>query len=177
MFQDIWNSLTGYCDSSGYIDLLDSNQLFQGLSSDQLCQISDLLYRREYDNGEVICSSGDPATALYLIEEGGVEVVIEESTQEKKRLAELSAGDFFGERALCKDLTRTATARSTDHTVLYVLFRQELMELVHRERDLGIKLLSNLVEVLGDRLQSANNKIQNLMLNPDSDEAGSPDVS
>lgn len=144
-------------------ELLQSIPLFKNLSLEQLAEISELLYERDYRTGEIVHSAGDPATALYIIVSGEVEIIVEDDSGQENELACLDEGEFFGERALSKNLERTATAKIHDDAVLLVLFRQELLELFQRDKDLAVVVLSNLVEVLGDRLQSANYTIQELM--------------
>lgn len=51
---------------------------------------------------------------------GAVSVVIN-----KKRVAELGEGDFFGEMALITDLPRTATVTALEPSELFVLYKKD----------------------------------------------------
>ncbi len=75
-----------------------------------------------------IVRAGDEPNALYLILEGSVSVVIEDTDGREIVLAYLSPGDFFGEMCLFPDQkTRTAGVRSRTATLLaemgYLAFR------------------------------------------------------
>lgn len=152
------------------IELLRSIALFGGFTENQYRILSDLMYQRDYREGETIFSLGNPASALFIIEEGTVEIFMEEGNGNERCIVELNAGDFFGERALCKELNRTATARATSPTELLVLFRPEMMDIITREKDLGIQFLMNLLEVLGDRLEQSNKRIRDLLVEIDDNE-------
>jgi len=68
--------------------------------------------RAHFEPGEVIFSQGDMGDRLYVVVEGEVEVVKEDSGKEPIRLAHLGPGDCFGEMALVSDNPRMATVKS-----------------------------------------------------------------
>lgn len=74
--------------------------------------------------GQVIFSKGDEADGLYLIASGKVEIVdgrVTNGHATGKRIAELDAGQSFGETALLAKEHRTATVRAaTDVSVLRI---------------------------------------------------------
>ena len=154
---------TKYQGNHQRIELLRSIPLFDEFNETQYRVIADLLYERDYNAEETIFSHGDPASALFIINEGAVEIHIDQEGEEEQLIARLSEGDFFGERALCKELNRTATARAIEDTTLLVLFRPEIMNVVHRDKDLGIQFLLNLIETLGERVDSANKRSLELL--------------
>ena len=63
----------------------------------------------EFDGGETIFTSGDPAYWAYLIQEGVVEIVVEKSGSSTV-IDTLNAGEIFGEMALFDSAPRSATA-------------------------------------------------------------------
>jgi len=162
---------TDYDGNQERVELLRRISLFDEFTENQYRIMADLLYERNYHAEETIFSHGDPASALFIINEGAVEIHIDQEGEQEQLIAELSEGDFFGERALCKELNRTATARTTEETTLLVLFRPEVMGVVRREKDLGIQFLLNLTEILGERLDSANKRILDLVKESSSDDS------
>jgi CRP-like cAMP-binding protein len=81
-----------------------------------LIAITDFLSRRgastvRFPPGETIFRQGDPGDFVYKVIDGEVEVVREE-TGEEKVLARLGPGEFFGEAALLSDAPRNATIRT-----------------------------------------------------------------
>ena len=76
--------------------LLNNFSIFQSLDEDHLKQIVALLKVKKYPKDTVIIQKGDPATNLYIILSGGVEVLNEFN----ERLSMLGKGDLFGEMSL-----------------------------------------------------------------------------
>jgi len=66
---------------------------------------------RLYKDGEVICSEGEPADSMYVIQSGKVEVV-QKTAEGDIVLAILNSGDFFGEMSLFDRQPRSATVRA-----------------------------------------------------------------
>jgi CRP/FNR family cyclic AMP-dependent transcriptional regulator len=134
-------------------DILKRVPIFDGLGGRDLDRIERILHRREYGQDEVIFLQGQPGLGMYIIEEGTVEIVAE---PDRCRLAELCAGEFFGELALLDDSKRTATAISRTYCKLFCLFQPDLIDLIDRNRRLGIKILLRLAGTIGERLIKTN---------------------
>ena len=96
---------------------------------------------------------------MYIIQEGTIEIVYEPTGE---TLVELSDGDFFGELALLNETPRSATARSKNESVLYGLFRPDLLGLVERDPSLGVQLLLRMSQVISERLIQTNEQVQQL---------------
>ncbi len=76
--------------------------------------------------GDVILRQGDPVTdasRFYLIRRGGVRID-RDSGDGPRTVAELTARDFFGDRALVTNEPRNATITATDTTEVYTIGRE-----------------------------------------------------
>jgi NADH dehydrogenase len=71
------------------------------------------IQRQHFQPGETVFSQGDFGDNVYVIEKGTCEV-IREDAGDAKHVADLGAGDYFGEMAILGDASRNATIRSTD---------------------------------------------------------------
>ncbi len=81
---------------------------------------------QKFAAGGVILRQGEPVTddsKFYLIRRGKVDILRDAGFGEKK-VAELGAGDYFGDRALATDEPRVATVVATESTELYTLGRE-----------------------------------------------------
>lgn len=139
--------------------LLRSIPLFSDLSQRELSAVESILHRREYDRDEILFHQGDPGVGMYLIQEGTIKILYEPTDS---TLAELADGDFFGELCLLNETPRSATAIARTDSVLYGLFRPDLLDLVERNPSLGVQILLRIGRVLSERLIKTNEQVQQL---------------
>lgn len=66
---------------------------------------------KNFGPGQLIIKQGEPADAFYVVIRGTAEVFKEMGEEHSTRIAELSAGQFFGEIGLLQRRPRTATVR------------------------------------------------------------------
>lgn len=154
-----WGNIFRQTDEESVYSLLRDIPLFDELSSGELSLVKSILHRREYDPGEVLFHQGNPGVGMYIIQEGIIEIVYEPTDN---TLAELSDGDFFGELALLNETPRSATAVAKTESVLYGLFRPDLLGLVEREPSLGVQLLLRMSQVISERLIHSNEQVEEL---------------
>jgi len=143
--------------------------LFEGLSKRELTQIERILHLREFRAGETVFLQGDPGLGMYIVERGVVRIVQEPG---KNMLAELTEGDFFGELALLEEWPRSATAVTETPCRLFCLFQPDLLDLIDRAPQLGVKILLRLVRTIGERLNTTNELLQRLQKNGHPDGTG-----
>ena len=141
--------------------------IFKGLNDAQLDKVCEKLVERSYEKNETIFSEGDVGTSLFLLLEGEVEITQaltlnldnSEIDNREKSLIRLNANvkTFFGEVGLIeKDGVRTATVRTTSNSLITRLSKKDFKELTENDPVLGTILLSNIAEVLCQRLRTTN---------------------
>jgi len=79
-----------------------------------------------YSPGDWIVSSGDVGTEMYFISQGSVEVVVGREIADRKVVATLGEGGFFGEIALLFESKRTASIKAKTYCDLFVLRKSDL---------------------------------------------------
>jgi CRP-like cAMP-binding protein len=82
--------------------------LFEAFSEDELRQIAPFAEEATAEPGSVLVREGDYSYQFVAIEEGNARV-----TRDGETVAELGAGDFFGEIGLLEKSFRTATVEAT----------------------------------------------------------------
>ncbi|MCD0422048.1 cyclic nucleotide-gated ion channel [Rhodopseudomonas sp. BR0M22] len=112
--------------------------LFSHLTAGDIAHIMQLLQARQIDRGEVVFRRGEPATAMYFIAEGEIE--IELGPEEKGRRIRLGTGHFFGEIAVLNRVERSATVKAVSRTRLLVLDGADLRALIAREPSIARKI-------------------------------------
>lgn len=154
-----WGNIFQQTDEGSVYTLLRDIPLFDGLSGGELAEVKAILHRREYEPDEVLFHQGNPGVGMYIIQEGTIEIV-DETTGDT--LVELTDGDFFGELALLNETPRSATARAQTESVLYGLFRPDLLGLVKHNPSLGVKILLRMSRVISERLVQTNETVREL---------------
>ncbi len=92
---------------------------------------------RRFAAGDVIVHERDPAEAFFVLTAGSVEV-LREATGDRV-LARLQPPSFFGEMAISRDGTRTATVRATEDVECLVISREDFdFELRHHPNEAAV---------------------------------------
>ncbi|HEU0217431.1 MAG TPA: cyclic nucleotide-binding domain-containing protein [Stellaceae bacterium] len=129
---------------------LHSVRLFAETSFDDLVAVDHALVSRAYLPGEPIIREGEAGDRLCIIYSGKVAV-----TKAGHVLAELTAGDFFGEMALFDAGPRSATVTALDDVEVLVLERDRFNSLVRQRPTVLMEVCSTLVR----RLRQAEQQV------------------
>ena len=122
-------------------DLLRKVTYFQQCGDVELRQVIEKGYRKKLASGEIICRENDPGDSFYIILSGSVEVFVESIA---KQVAVRRAGEFIGEMSLLMGTPRTATLRTLEETILFVVDRDNLQSLLKNHHELADKIAQEL---------------------------------
>lgn len=99
---------------------------------------------------EYIIRKGDVGDEMFIIGHGSVQV-----DHGDKVIAELKAGQFFGEIALLEDTIRTADIRSKNYCDLYTFNKVDFLAVIEKYPHLGSKFKSIYKKRTNDRTKSS----------------------
>ena len=102
---------------------------FASLPPAHIATLLERFQRNAFKRGDVVIRQGDAGDYYYLIEQGRC-LVTRDVAGSTVELAELKAGDAFGEEALVSDSPRNATVTMKTDGVLLVLSKAEFNELL-----------------------------------------------
>lgn len=85
---------------------------------------------REVRNGETIIRQNDYTNDFLIVASGRVELSRRAETGAESKIAELTAGNFFGEMSLISGRRRTATARAIGETRIIEIPRKAILKLL-----------------------------------------------
>ena len=146
-------------DKDSTIRFLSQQILFSTLTRKELRIVQKIIHPRSFFAGETIFKPGSN-TGMYMIIKGHVQIFYEEAGTDSLLVSSLREGDFFGELALAKEKHYHKTsAKAEESCELLGLFKPELMSLIQKTPRIGSKILLQLTEVLGVRLQKAGEKL------------------
>lgn len=135
------SALEATAESHLVVNFLKQCGPFTRWSSAQLNWLSTKLERLSVPAGTTIIEPGDQGDACYLLRSGQVEVVIKDTATTERRIATLGAGMLFGEMALLSSAPRTATVRALEPCSLLALHRDDLLAVIHADRQVGVQLV------------------------------------
>jgi len=144
-------------DPGSAVEALRRCVLFHGFSDDELVRIVPLLEERTVAAGMTIVREGEPATELFIIRDGMVEVTKRAAdAAREQRLTMLEAGETFGEMTLVDRAPRSASVRAVEQTTVAMLRMADLDGATERDVATRARMLGNLGSHLARRLRGTN---------------------
>jgi len=140
-------------------DFLGKIPIFKFLPEEDHLALVSLWKLKTIKSGEVLFRKGEVGSAMYVIEEGEIEIVLPvDPPVNEVQLSVLKEGDFFGELSLFTDVPRTATARALTNTRLIEMQRGDFITFVMERPSVAVSMLSEMAK----RLQLTNELISSL---------------
>lgn len=102
--------------------------LLSVLSDELLEKISPLFETEHFEAERLVVREGDPADKFYIIAHGKAEAYKDLPNGERKRFTVMSDGDIFGELALLKNSSRTASVQTLAPSDFLTLSRKDFIE-------------------------------------------------
>ena len=127
------------------VDLLKRVPLFSACSKAELEELAVGADELAVRQGEVLTREGDRGREFFVLVHGSVDV-----GRDGRTIAELGAGDWFGEIALLAGLPRTATVTATTPVRVLVLGSRAFERAVETMPSIALKVLASVAERLGD---------------------------
>jgi diguanylate cyclase len=135
--------------------LLSASALFASFSRDELDYLAEKSEFLSRGDGELVFAAGSPGDRLYLVDSGSVLV---RSPEDGSTLAELVAGDSFGELELLTGAPRNAEARSGDSTRLlaFPAGGASLPKALSGRPEVAARILRSFLLVVAGRTRKSN---------------------
>jgi CRP-like cAMP-binding protein len=142
------------------IDFLKNVPIFSDLDEETLAKVAKSGVLKSFKKNNIILSEEDSGSALFVIEEGKVKVSRSSNDDKEVILAIINESDFFGEMALLDGMARSATVTALEDTKLFMIQRNEFLELLKNYPEVSIALLTELTR----RLRASSMKVKALSL-------------
>ncbi|HZW40538.1 MAG TPA: Crp/Fnr family transcriptional regulator [Ignavibacteriaceae bacterium] len=141
-------------------DFLKYVPIFSELDENSIEQIARIGTRKTFKKDSVILFEHETGSALFVIAEGKVKISRVSDDGKEVILTILSDSDFFGEMAILDGLARSANVTAVEDTELFMIQRNDFLDLLQSKPEVAISLLQELTQ----RLRSADMKIKSLSL-------------
>ena len=133
------------------IELLKNIPLFESLETDDLTALAGKLREHKTPSGEQIFAQGDTGDAMYIIEDGAIDIITG-SGKQRVILTSLFKQQYFGELSLLDGAPRSATAVAARDTALLALERDDFVEFVKRRPEAALSIMHE----VGERMRATN---------------------
>lgn len=127
------------------IDLLRRVPLFAGCSKAELAELATQTDELTIGEGRVLAREGKPGREFFVLVDGTVRI-----TKNKRKLADLGPGDWFGEIALITRGPRTATVTASSPVRVLVLTDRAFRHVVEAMPSIALKVLAS----VGERIRA-----------------------
>lgn len=140
-------------EASEVLDRIEHVEMLHSLSPSEMQAIIPLLRPLAVEPGTVLCQEGAPGDAMFLIVDGEAEIF-----KGPQLMAELGAGEMFGEMALLTGEDRSATVRAKTPMELYELGKADFDAMLLHSPQLSSGLSRILARRLRETTQSTAKK-------------------
>ena len=131
------------------VELLKKVPLFADCSKAELRELAKSADEIDLREGTVMTREGRPGREFFVLIEGAARV-----TRNRRKLADLKGGDWFGEIALITDRPRTATVTATSPVDVLVITDRRFRTVVETMPTIALKVLSTVGERLSHDARS-----------------------
>jgi CRP/FNR family cyclic AMP-dependent transcriptional regulator len=132
--------------------LLKQSPVFSEVSTEDLREVARMLEEETYFTGDRIFDINEFGDHMYILHSGCIGISLNQDPSVKEFVAELRAGDCFGEMNLLDELPRSATAHVLEDSHVLSLEKARLRGLIINYPELSIGMLKS----LSLRLREAN---------------------
>ncbi len=141
-------------------DFLKYVPIFSELPDETIEQIAQIGQIKEFKKDSVILMEDEDGLTMFFIIEGKVKVTRTSSDGKEVILSVLGRSEFFGEMAILDGMSRSATVIALEDSKLFIIHRNDFLELLRKHPEISIPLLQELTS----RLRAADMKIKSLSL-------------
>ncbi len=140
--------------SSTWFDVVQGMDFLQGARADVVRRLVDAAAEQRFLPGDVILEDGASGREIYLIVEGGVEIV-KGLGEAETRHGQRGPGELVGEMAFLEDRPRSATVRAVAPTLVLEFSEVALREALAEQPE----LLYRAVAALSARLRESDQRL------------------
>jgi CRP-like cAMP-binding protein len=135
--------------------------LFQGLSPSQLERIAAVSTEQQLKEGHWLFKEEQPATSLYLLKDGAIELVtrVEDAIEIPVAIIRPDNG-CLGIGALVEPRLYSLSARCLKDSIVLKIEQSELQNLMQDDIELRCTIMTNLAQKLLDRLKETRQEVK-----------------
>lgn len=125
------------------LDFLRNTEIFSGLADDLLQTVAMSATSRALAAGETLIRKGDVADSLFIINQGWLKIVTEDSKGDELILNKCGAGEVIGEMALLDSGLRSASAIALEGANVLELSRAIFMDVLDKNPKVAFAIIAS----------------------------------
>jgi CRP-like cAMP-binding protein len=142
--------------SSDVLQQLKNTLIFSGLADDALAEVAQKAFTRKLKKGDVLMRKGEVGDSLFLIHQGWVKIVTEDSRGDELIINKCGPGETIGEMALLDQGTRSATVVAMDDAEVLELKNDVFEKILNQRPDVSLSIIRS----YSDRLRFSTTYIE-----------------
>ncbi|MDD5021059.1 MAG: cyclic nucleotide-binding domain-containing protein [Endomicrobiaceae bacterium] len=119
-------------------DFFKTIDFFKQFDEKQLSKIISIIYKKNYIKGEVLYNCGEDVKIFFILKRGEAELYSNTGTKK------VSSNQFFNQTDVLSQKMYTSTAKVTEDSLIYIIYKQEFYDLVNANTWIGFKKLKKL---------------------------------
>ena len=133
--------------------------VFKGLDVKEVVLLLKVSHSTMFKPGQTIYVTGEPGDEMLVLLKGKLNVTGDTG----EVFATIGSGNAVGEMGLFTGEPRSANIVAVENSAGLVIRKQELIVLLSNNREIYVKLLNNVINLLSERLAEANQLNRELM--------------
>ena len=139
------------------LEILKLISIFDRLKEDEesMARLARIFTLRNHRAGDVIIREGDLGDEMFIVAQGGVEILKRTREGDNYTVVRLKAEHkvFFGEMALICDDRRSATVTATEDSQFLVVKKDDFIRLGDEHPSIGLPITRAISRILAERLR------------------------
>ncbi|MCC7119299.1 MAG: cyclic nucleotide-binding domain-containing protein [Anaerolineales bacterium] len=123
------------------LDFLRKTSVFKGLSDDLLRTLTESAMPRILAAGETLIKKGEVGNSLFIISQGWVKIVTEDSKGDELILNKCGAGEVIGEMSLFDSGLRSASVIALEAAQVLEISRAIFMDVLDKNPEVGFAII------------------------------------
>lgn len=138
---------------------LNQIEIFKNVSLANLENLSRAISIQAFNADEILFNEGDSGDAMYMLEEGEIDIFIREPSGAEKTLRTFTQGGVVGEFSLLDGQPRSASARAKESAKVLVLQREVFNRFIQSRPKVVLAMLQYLSEKVRYTTTSVENSV------------------
>jgi potassium efflux system protein len=127
-------------EDSVKLELISGIEFFKVMDEKYLTRIANAMERKKYGAQEFIVTQNEAGASLFIVEEGLVNILLQDAEGTNKWVAHIQPGGFFGEMALLTGEPRAASAQAATEVICYEISKEILLPIFQESPELLEKI-------------------------------------